>query len=130
MEINNKKTILLIDDDDIHLTTAELFLKSEYEIYKTQSGQEALDFITSNKFIPTLILLDIMMPNMDGWEVFKRIKEIDDLKNVPIIFLTSVEEDTEKKRAFKMGIADYIVKPYNLTDLKSRIRDVIKKYGI
>jgi putative two-component system response regulator len=129
MTNNNKKIVYLIDDDEIHLTTAELFLKNEYEVYKTKSGQEALEYIISNKFIPNIILLDIMMSNMNGWETFRRMREIDFLKKIPIVFLTSVVEETEKKRALKMGIADYIVKPYNMTDLKSRVKDVIKRYN-
>ena len=128
MADDTKKKIYLIDDDEIHLTTAELFLKSEYELYKAKSGQEALDYINNNKFVPSIILLDIVMPKMDGWEVFKRMREIEILKNVPIVFLTSVEEEVNQKKAFKMGVADYIEKPYNMTDLKSRIKDVIKRY--
>jgi putative two-component system response regulator len=128
MADGNKPKILLIDDDDIHLTTAELFLKNEYEIHKAQSGQEALDYLTGNQFIPNLILLDVVMPNMNGWEVFKKIREISSLKNVPIAFLTSIAEAEEKKRAYKMGIADYIMKPFNMTDLKARIKEIIKKF--
>jgi putative two-component system response regulator len=127
---DDKKKIYLIDDDDIHLTTAELFLNDEYEVYKAHSGQEALEYIGSNKFIPNIILLDIMMPNMSGWEVFKKLREIDFLKNVPIAFLTSVVDEADKKRAYKMGIADYISKPFNMTDLKSRMKEIIKKFKI
>jgi putative two-component system response regulator len=130
MADDKKKKIYLIDDDEIHLTTAELFLKDEYEIYKANSGQEALDYITGNKFIPNLILLDITMPDMNGWEAFKKFREIDFLKNVPIVFLTAVAEDTEKKKAYKMGIADYIIKPFNMTELKSRIKEIFRRFRI
>ncbi|MCL1814751.1 MAG: response regulator [Treponema sp.] len=125
--VSGKKKILLVDDDEIHLTTAELFLKNEYEIHKAKSGNEALEYLAGNKFAPDLIMLDIIMPNMDGWETFNRIRATDFLKNVPVVFLTAAIEEAEKKRAFKMGIADYITKPYNMTDLKSRVNDVIKK---
>jgi len=123
---NEKKKILLVDDNDIHLTTAELFLKDEYEIYKATSGDDALKYLYDKKFTPDLIMLDILMPNMDGWEVFNRIRAIGVLRNVPIVFLTSLEGDKEKKRARELGAADYITKPYNMTDLKSRISEVIK----
>ncbi|MCL1813247.1 MAG: response regulator [Treponema sp.] len=122
-----KKKILLVDDDEIHLTTAELFLKDEYEIHKTQSGAEALEFLQNNKPAPKLIMLDVMMPNMNGWEVFKKIRAIDFLKNIPIVFLTSEDDEEDKKRAQKLGAADYIIKPFNFTDLKRRIKDVITK---
>jgi PleD family two-component response regulator len=126
--VNEKKKILMIDDDEIHLMTAELFLKDEHEIYKMKSGNEALEYLNNNEFIPDLILLDIIMPNMDGWETFKKIKAIDKLKNVPIVFITSVLGENEKKRAFKMGIVDYIVKPFNMVELKHHINDLLKKY--
>jgi response regulator RpfG family c-di-GMP phosphodiesterase len=128
-DVNEKKKILLIDDDEIHLMTAELFLKNEYEIHKTKSGREALECLNNNEFIPDLILLDILMPNMDGWEVLKKIKTIDKLKNIPIVFLTSVMEENEKKRAYKIGIADYIVKPFNMVELKNSVKEVLKKYS-
>ena len=124
---NEKKKILLVDDDEMQLTTAELFLRDEYEIHKTKSGIEALDFLSGRKVIPDIIMLDILMPNMDGWEVFKRIKAIDFLKDIPIVFLSAVEEESEKTRAYKMGIIDYITKPYNLVDLKKRIKKVIEQ---
>jgi DNA-binding response OmpR family regulator len=130
MAADKKIKIYLIDDDEIHLTTAELYLQSEYEVYKAKSGQEALDFIKNNNFIPNIILLDIMMPNMTGWDVFKKLRGIDSLKNVPIAFLTSVAEEEEKKKAYKMGIADYIMKPFNMTELKGRVKDIVKKYKI
>jgi DNA-binding response OmpR family regulator len=124
--INERKKILLVDDDDIQLGIAEFFLKDEYEIYKARSGGEALKYLYNKEFTPNLILLDILMPDIDGWEVFNRIKAISLLKDVSIIFLTSVEEETEKKRAYKMGIADYITKPYNMIELKDRIGKIMK----
>jgi len=130
MADDKKIKILLIDDDEIHLTTAELFLKDEYEIHKVQSGKEALEYINNNKFIPNLILLDVVMPNMNGWDVFKKIREIGSLKNVPIAFVTSLADEEEKKKAYKMGIADYIMKPFNMTELKSRVKEIIRKFKI
>jgi len=127
---DDKIKIYLIDDDEIHLTTAELYLQGEYEVHKAKSGQEALDNIKNNKFIPHIILLDLMMPNMTGWEVFKRLRQIDFLKNVPIAFVTSISEEEEKKKAFKMGIADYILKPFNMTELKSRVKDIRKRFKV
>jgi DNA-binding response OmpR family regulator len=130
MADDKKIKIYLIDDDEIHLTTAELFLQDEYEVHKAKSGQEALDYITNNKFVPHIILLDLVMPNMTGWDVFKKLRQIDFLKNVPIAFVTSTVEDEERKKAFKMGIAEYIMKPFNMTELKSRVKDIRKKFKI
>jgi len=127
---DDKIKIYLIDDDEIHLTTAELYLQDEYEVHKAKSGQEAIDYINNNKFVPHIILLDLMMPNMTGWEVFKKLRQIDSLKNTPIAFVTSISEEEEKKKAFKMGIADYIFKPFNMTELKSRVKDIRKRFKI
>ena len=127
MPNNTKNIIYLIDDDETHLVTAELFLKDEYEIRKAISGQEALDCMSNHEFMPSIILLDILMPKMDGWEVYKRLREMETLKDVPIAFLTSLEDAAEQKRAMKMGAADYIMKPYNMTELRTRIKDIFKR---
>jgi len=125
--LNDKKKILLIDDDEIHLITAELFLKDEYEIYKAKSGNEALTSLSNNEFVPDLIMLDLIMPDMDGWEAYKRIRAKGPLKNTPIAFVTSEGGNEEKKRAYTMGAAEYIIKPFNMTDLKSRIKEILRK---
>jgi DNA-binding response OmpR family regulator len=122
-----KKKILLVDDDDIQLTIAEISLKDEYEIYKARSGNEALKLLYNKEFTPSLIVLDIIMPNMDGWEVFNRIRTISFLKNVPIVFLTSIEGETEKRHAYEIGITDYITKPFNDDDLRKRIKEIIRR---
>jgi len=122
---NEKKKILVVDDDEIFLSTAELFLKDEYEIHKANSGAETLDLVNNQNLVPDLIMLDILMPNMDGWEVFNKIRAINNCKKTPIVFLTTVNEEEEKKRALKIGAADYITKPFNLTDLRSRIKKII-----
>jgi DNA-binding response OmpR family regulator len=124
---NEKKTIFLVDDDEIHLKTAELFLKNDYEIHKASSGDEALQCLNNREFTPDLIMLDIIMPNMTGWEVFKKIRALDYLKNVPIAFLTSLTGEEEKKKARQLGAADYIMKPFNMNDLKTRVKDALLK---
>lgn len=128
MEGDQKKKVLVIDDEEMHLAATELYLKDDYEVFKAKSGDEAFQYITSGGLLPSVILLDIMMPNMDGWKVFNKIRGIEKLRNVPIVFLTSVEADLNQEKALQIGIADYIVKPYNITELKNRIKDIIAKY--
>ena len=125
----DRKKILLVDDDELHLITAELYLKEDYDIYKARSGDEALKHLYNSEAVPDLILLDIIMPNMDGWEVFRRIKAISVLQNVPIVFLTSEDGEAEKKKARKLGAVDYITKPFNMTFLKSTIKEILKIKG-
>jgi len=124
-----KKKILLVDDDEFHLLVAENMLKDEYEIFTARSGQEALDSFLKG-LVPNLVLLDILMPNMDGWETYHRIRAISLLQNTPIAFLTSVSRTTEEKRAIDMGAADYIMKPYDREDILNRIKKVMDKHEL
>ena len=121
-----KKKILLVDDDETHLSMAELILEDDYDIYKAMSGTEALKYLVNNELTPDLILLDIIMPIMDGWELFNRIKAISLLKNVPIVFVTSMDGEKERKRAREMGAKDYITKPFNMTFLKDTVRRIFE----
>jgi len=122
-EISEKKTILLVDDDETHLLIAQSMLKHDYNTIIAKSGQEALEMFIKGKF-PDLVLLDIFMPNMDGWETFHQLKGISILKKVPIAFLTSENDENEEKHAYDIGAADYIMKPYDKSDLLKRI-DII-----
>jgi len=124
---DEKKKILLIDDDVIQHHIAENMLKDDYEVFMTKSGKDALHYLYDGSFVPRLILLDILMPEMDGWEVFNRIKALSLLKSVPIVFLTAVNTTAEEKRAYEMGAADFITKPYVKEDLLERIKKVIEK---
>jgi putative two-component system response regulator len=127
MDSAGKKKILLVDDDEMYLITAELYLKDTYEILKTNSGNEALSRLNNNEFKPDLILLDLVMPEMNGWEAFKKIRAIPSLKNIPIAFLTSENDQAEKDRSAKLGATDYITKPFNMTLLKSKVNDILNK---
>jgi len=122
-----KKKILLVDDDEIQLEIAKNMLGDKYEIYMTKSGKEALNYLYNSCFVPSLVLLDILMPEMDGWEFFNRIKAISFLKNVPIIFLTSVNKADGEKRAFDMGADDFITKPYDNDKLLGRIEEILER---
>ena len=121
-----KKKILLVDDDEIHLQAAEAMLMTKYEIITAKSGKEALECFLQGA-APDLVLLDIMMPNMNGWETFNRLKAISKLKDVPIAFFTGMDEASGKNRAEEMGAADYIIKPYDKKSLMNRVKKIIKK---
>jgi CheY-like chemotaxis protein len=121
-----KKRILVVDDSEIDLDMAEFMLQDKYTILRTQSGKEALDYLLhSNKV--DLILLDLIMPEMDGWETFSRIKDLGLIINVPIAFLTSVHGTDEQNHAKEIGAADFIFKPYTRKDLLKRIKFIIEK---
>jgi len=127
VSLDEKKKILYVDDDEIHHMIAESMLSDKYEVCKAKSGKEALNYLYNSGFVPSLVLLDILMPEMDGWEVFNRIKAISLLKNVPIIFLTS-EKDGEK-RAHDIGADDFITKPYEKDKLLERIEKTLERHS-
>jgi DNA-binding response OmpR family regulator len=125
--MNSRKIILLVDDDEIHLSITEISLEKEYEIFMAKSGEEALEFLEKKQIIPDLIMLDILMPMMDGWIVFDKINDIAALKFTPIMFYTSLDEESAKEKAYEIGAFDYIIKPCDQSVLLNRIRDTLQK---
>ena len=123
---NIKKKVLMIDDDEVHLSIAETVLKDDYDVFKTTSGDEALGYLYNKKIAPDIILIDVLMPEMDGWEVYRRIRSINVYKSTPVVFLTSVDEESEKQRARAIGAVDYITKPYNKSFLKKTIDKIME----
>jgi CheY-like chemotaxis protein len=125
-KMDKPKKIFLVDDDEIHLAILENILKDKYETITAKSGKDALEYMLSG-VVPNLILLDILMPNLDGWETFNRLRAISFLQDVPIVFLTSLSEEAEVEHAQEIGAADYITKPYNKDDLLVRIEKILNK---
>jgi len=120
-DTNVRKIVFLVDDDEVHLSATEASLKGYYEVYMVKSGKEALEFLTEKQIIPDLILLDILMPEMDGWVVFDKINDILALNFTPVIFYTSLDEKAAKEKAYEIGAFDYITKPCKRSDLLNRI---------
>ena len=126
-DANSRKIILLVDDDEIHLSITELSLKDEYEVFMVKSGEEALEFLNKGQTIPDLILLDILMPEMDGWIVFDKINDIAALKFTAIMFYTSLDEESAKEKAYELGAFDYITKHCEQSVLLTRIKETLQK---
>jgi len=129
---NSRKKILLVDDDEIHLSITEVSLteaplNDEFEIFTVKSGKEALEFLSTGQTLPDIILLDILMPSMDGWVVFDKIHDIAALKLTPIMFYTSLNEESAMEKAYEIGAFDYIIKPCEQSVLLSKIRDTLQK---
>ena len=120
------KKILAVDDDEIYLAMLEAILKDKYEVITAKSGKDALGYLLKG-IVPNLILLDVLMPDLDGWETFNRLRAISFLRDVPIVFLTAVTESAEVEHARKIGAADYITKPFDRNDLLNRIEKVLNK---
>jgi DNA-binding response OmpR family regulator len=121
-----KKNIMIVDDDPDCRNSVKQALESmdnEYEVICVSSGIQCLELL-KNKEFPDLILLDIMMPKMSGWETFLNIQENQLWKHIPVIFLT-VRDDDFAKNSGKFLAADFIKKPYQIEDLKMRIDNVL-----
>jgi len=125
--MDNSLKILLVDDSDVHLMIAENILKEKYNVITAKSGKDALALLSKNKLVPNLILLDVLMPDMDGWEVYNKVKGISLLQNVPVAFLTSLDGEKEKLYASRLGAADLITKPYDSAELLKRVETILAK---
>jgi CheY-like chemotaxis protein len=123
------KKIMLVDDekDQIYFikTSFENLFRKEYTIIPAESGEKCFELL-NNKELPHLILLDIMMPRMNGWEVFDRLRANPSWKDIPIIFLTA-RTDEFAEHAGILIAEDYIKKPIEIKELKTRIDNVLKK---
>jgi len=118
--------ILVVDDDDTILLVFRTHLsKAGHTMETAIDGMEALKKVTS--FKPELILLDINMPRMSGFEVAKRLKENPETKNIPIFIMTSLKQEINIKKAYELGIEEYITKPTNVEHLKLRINKFLEK---
>jgi len=122
------KVMLVDDNPDIIFSLKKGLesLKEGYEITTANGGKEAVDIIRQN--IPDIIVLDIMMPNMDGWDVVAKLRESTSTAKIKIIFLTA-KDDQASKMLGALGVDDYIVKPVNIKDLNTRIKNVLAKKG-
>jgi PleD family two-component response regulator len=125
-EDSGKKKILLVDDNEVQLSVSEVQLNKVYEVTTAKSGKEAMDYLFHGH-VPDLIMLDILMPDMDGWETFGRLRAISKLHEVPILFMSSINDKKEIARAYDMGAVDFIIKPCNSTELLERVEKAVKK---
>lgn len=112
--------ILIVDDTPSNIQTLAAVLKETgYQISVATNGRQALEVLSRTH--PDLILLDVMMPEMDGFETCRRIKESPDWRSIPVIFLTSKTETTDIVRGFELGAVDYVGKPFNTHELLARV---------
>lgn len=117
---SRKPMILVVDDVVENVDVLFHLLKADYTLAAARNGLKALRMV--EKRPPDLILLDIMMPEMDGYEVCRRLKEKNATREIPIIFITSLSEAIDEARAFNLGAVDYITKPFQPIVVKARIR--------
>jgi len=121
MKSPEPKTVLLVDDAPSNLQAANSILKDDYKVRIATSGAKALE-LTSAKPAPDLILLDVVMPEMDGYEVCATLKSNPETRDIPVIFLTGQTEESDETRGFEVGAVDYIHKPFSPAVVKARVR--------
>ena len=125
MTRRNKK-ILVVDDEADILNLLDYNLeRAGFEVHTAKDGPEALDL--AGKKAPDLILLDIMLPDMEGTEVLKRLKERESTRGIPVVMLTAKGEEVDKIVGFELGAEDYITKPFSPRELVLRVRAVLKR---
>ena len=120
--------ILVVDDDVTLVRVIYSFLKDEYDVYMVNSGKNALDFL--NIHIPDLVLLDIRMPVMDGFETLEKMRQHPGMEDVPVIFLTGSDDAESEEKGLEVGASDFIRKPVAPNVLKLRVKHMIELYTL
>jgi sigma-B regulation protein RsbU (phosphoserine phosphatase) len=120
-ENGEKKTLLLVDDAPANIQVANSILKDDYRVRIATSGAKALELVKTAP-APDLILLDVEMPEMDGYEVCRRLKADPETRDIPVIFLTGKTEAEDETRGFAVGAVDYIHKPFSPSVVKARVQ--------
>ena len=116
-----KNSILVVDDERANIIALTHILSSEYTIYAAKNGQDAID--VAKEYTPDLILLDIIMPEIDGYEVFSILKNTEETRAIPVIFITGLAKDEDEERGMALGAADYITKPFSPGVVKLRVKN-------
>ncbi|TET08361.1 response regulator [Candidatus Aerophobetes bacterium] len=118
------KKIVLAEDEPQIARLVEFKLKKEgYQVVSKGNGEDALAAIKAEK--PDLILLDVMMPVMDGYEVLRRVKEDENLKNIPVVMLTAKAQERDVVKGIDLGADDYITKPFHPAELLARVKKIL-----
>ena len=116
--------VLIVDDARANLDILVEGLKGDHKLSLALNGETALQAVARNP--PDLVLLDIVMPGLDGYEVCRRMREMPETAEVPIMFLSSLEEVKDKTRGFEVGANDYLTKPFEMLEVKARVRSLLK----
>ena len=119
-----KMSILVVDDSIINLSAVEQKLKDRYDVATANSGDKSLRYLKNEK--PDLILLDIKMDNMDGIETLKQIREMENGTDIPVIMLTARGDKRSIVETQRLGICDYVLKPFDPQELRLRIEKALR----
>ena len=128
--IKKQKNILIVDDSTEAIDVLGNALPKEYRLQFALSGKQALLLLGNGKTLPDLILLDVMMPDMNGYEVCRHLKEDDRFKNIPVIFLSALLDAKDKVKAFQNGGVDYIEKPFEIHEVQARVDNHLRLHDL
>lgn len=112
--------ILVVDDIPTNVKILVELLRGEHTIQVATFGEQALLLATGDT-PPDLVLLDVMMPGMDGFEVCRRLKEIEETRRIPVIFVTAMDDDVNEEKGFALGAVDYVTKPFSPALVRARV---------
>ncbi len=118
-----KRTVLVVDDEKVVLDMVSEALEDKFSVSAVNDGQKA--FSVLERIRPDVILLDLKMPGMDGYDVIQRLKTNQEYKDIPVIFLTAVTDEYTETKCFEAGAEDYICKPFTANALTARIERVL-----
>ena len=124
MEMSKQNTILIVDDMDINLKMLSDVLQEEYTVYTALNGDDAIKI--AKELSPDLILLDIVMPVMNGFQVFSSLRDMNETAGTPIMFITALSSPDDEQRGLQLGAVDYICKPFDNAVVKLRVRQQIR----
>src|SRR3954468_23034501 len=128
-QLREKKVVLLVDDEPANIQIVNSILKDEYKIRVATNGAKALELVAATP-PPDLILLDVVMPEMDGYEVCTRLKTVPETKDIPVVFLTGQTETADETRGFEVGAVDYIHKPFSPAVVQARVQTHLVLRGV
>lgn len=118
------KTVLVVDDEpNIVLSLEFLMTQAGYEVRIARDGNEALEAVVEKT--PDLILLDLMIPGRDGYDVCQTLRRSEEWANIPIIMLTAKGREVEKEKGIALGANDYVTKPFSTTELTARVKELL-----
>jgi PleD family two-component response regulator len=124
MNNDKKNSILVVDDENSNIIALTHILSPEYTIYAAKNGLNALN--AAEKHLPDLILLDIIMPDMDGYAVITKLKNSELTQNIPVIFITGLSNADDEEKGLALGASDYIAKPFLVEIVKQKVENQIK----
>jgi len=126
-EMNNdrrRNSILIVDDESANIIALTNILSNDYRVYASSDGQDAIE--VANKYMPDIVLLDVLMPEMDGYDVIAQLKRSGKTHSIPVIFITGLDNKIAEEKGLTLGAADYISKPFSAGIVKLRVQSQMK----